>query len=305
MKNSIYLLLVFFTIIMKSQNQRDIFIKDSILPILNSSRIEGRSDYILVKNRINSLEKKYGYEVFLKKRLLDGSYINHDFSFFKKELSILVKKHGFNAIYMKGDEAYFNALMQGNLASWFKKMYIQNHMKWLENNFEKQIDLKQINEINVKDQAMARLGLELYNLTKSDTLLNKEVKNIIEDYNYENLNTLLFISKKYNLLPNDKNFAVIQDSYNSAIIHSFQSKRYLDKVWYLLFPYYRIANLKYEETDVMFRNYDFYAYLNFGYQVFNSFRIQQIPEQFRKNNDEIPIKDKKWLEDLKKELHWD
>ena len=35
------------------------------------------------------------------------------------------------------------------------------------------------------------------------------------------------------------------------------------------------------------QNYDFYRYLKDGYQEFNSYKIEQIPFDFRKNQDQL------------------
>lgn len=285
-----------------SQNLRDKIIKDSILPILNSDLIFNSTNYNNVKKNIEQLNKDYGFEVELKKRLIEKSFLIGDITFFKNQLTILTKNHGFNVAYMNESETYYSSIMTGDLSKWFKKMYLKNHTIWLKNNFEKQIDLKKINEINSKDKTLASLYVKVKSIPDLDTLqLNKVIEYFNEKY-FENIQVLNTISEKNKFLPNEKNYAIIQNSYNNVLIHNFIEN--LNETWNLLFPYLKKAYLNNEIDYVVFKNYDFYCYLKNGYQEFNSYTIDQIPENFRKNNDLIPLKNKEWFEKIKIEFKW-
>ena len=103
-----------------------------------------------------------------------------------------------------------------------------------------------------------------------------------------------------------KKFPIIQNNLNSAIIHNFQMN--IDDSWSLLYPYIKTAYKNNEIDNVIFQNYDFYRYLKDGYQEFNSYKIEQIPFDFRKDQDIIPLKNVDFFNEFKKvevDLHID
>ena len=89
--------ILLYTSLVSSQNERDIIIQDSL------SYMAMYTNYPLAKKRILKLEEKYGYEPELKYRLISQSFKNNDLDFFKKELTVLVEKYGFQLIYQKGN----------------------------------------------------------------------------------------------------------------------------------------------------------------------------------------------------------
>ena len=285
-----------------AQNERDKIIKDSILPILNSNKILKENNYFKIKSLIIKIERKFGYETELKRKLIEGSYHHKDMSFFKREIKELIKNHGFQIEYLSGNENYFNDICYGELSKWFRSVYSKNHSKWIKNNFNKVIELKKINDLHLKDQIIARLSSNLINDLKFDSL-QKEV--ILKESNklyFENITFLYEISKKYGKLPNSKNFGIIQNSFDTVLIHNLRENT--DETWSLLYPYFKKAYLNFEITNVVFQNYDFYCYLRHGYQEFNSFTIDQIPIDFRKNEGEIPLKNQEEFDKIKIEFKW-
>lgn len=286
-----------------SQNKHDIFIKNEVQPLLNASDISDL-EYKQLKSAILKLEQEYGYEVNLKKRLLETSYVHNDIDFFKAELSILVKEHGFDVAYMRETENYYPAIMRGELAVWFKTMYLKNHTEWLSNNFDKQIELRKLNTILEKDQFITRFAMKVLSISSIDSLEQASVKKILSEYYLSNISPLLESSSKRGIFINERNFAVLQNGYDTALIHNFQFQRTMDIVWDKLFPHIKKAYEQNEITDVIFRNYDFYHYQHYGTQVFDSYTYDKMLEQFRQKQNPIPIKDKAWLDAFKKEFGW-
>jgi hypothetical protein len=213
----------------------------------------------------------------------------------------LVKEYGFKIDYLNATENYYNDITIGKLATWFKEMYLKNHFIWLNNNFEKLSDIRILNEVNVKDQVIARLSSEIITLElkPSDSVkIHTRIKNL----NCENLQLIYDISKKNNVFVLSKKFPIIQNRLNNSIVHNFQTN--ISKTWELLFPLVKKAYIKNEIDNVIFQNYDFYCFLKNGYQEFNSYKIEQIPKQFRKNNNSIPLKDEKEFVKIKSEFKW-
>ena len=296
------LILLFLSFSGKAQSFRDVFIKDSILPILNSNAPLAQANYDKLKKNIAFIERRYGFETGLKRRLIEQSYLMNDIDFFKKQITILIREFGFNVGYMSENESYYNSIMQGDLSKWFKKTYLKNHTFWLKNNFEKQIDLRKINELNAIDKVLASTYVEVMSTPNLDSLQQSKIKHNFNKSYFQNILEIHKISEKNKFLPNEKRYAVIQNSYNNVIIHNLIEN--LDATWNLLFPYFKKAYINNEIDNVIFQNYDFYCYLKHGYIEFNSYSLEQIPENFRRNEKVIQLKDEQEYQKIKNEFKW-
>lgn len=299
-----FFFILFICFKMNSQNTRDTDIKEQILPFLNTENFYDISEYKRVKNLMKQMEIKYGYETDLQTRLLNASFYHNDIEYFKEQLSYLVEKFGYDIIYTAEKELYYLSITEGNLASWFKQMYIKNHSLWLEHNFEKLIDLYKLNQLNKKDQIISKFISKIYFSPSTNNEQKLTIQRELNNLNQEGIIELNSICKKINEYPNSKSFAVIQNGFQSILIHNFQQKETIDRTWEYLFPYIKKSYLKYNIDNTIFQNYDFYCYLNYGYQEFNSFKINEIPEQFRKSQNEIPLKNIEEFEKIKKEFKW-
>ncbi|UOK42144.1 MULTISPECIES: hypothetical protein [Flavobacterium] len=306
MPNFLLLLIIFFSFSVKtySQNERDKEIKEKILPFLNSESFYNKTKYDLVKKDLNELAKKYGYETDLQTRLLNASFHHKDTLYFKAQLSILVEKFGYDIRYTSNKELYYYAITEGNMSSWFKKMYIKNHGIWLENNFEKLIDLHKLNQLQIKDQIINKFASKIYFSSSMSSEQKEIIQKELNSFNLENISELNSIAQKIDYYPNSKRFAVIQNGFQSLLIHNFQQKITMDKTWEYLFPLIKKSYLKFDLDNTIFQNYDFYSYLNNGYQEFNSYTIKDIPIQLRKNENEIPLKSIETFNKIKKEFNW-
>ena len=291
-----------FSFLVVSQTKRDVFLLDSIIKPVNSKQISNKEIYEKTYALLKKTDTEFGYEKDIHLKILEFSYFHYDLDNFKKDLITLIKDYGFKIDYLSTNENYYNDLMNGKLSKWFKKMYLKNHLIWVENNFDKLNDIRALNEINIKDQTLAKLSNVMLdvNLNQSDSI---KIYTVIQRLNAENLQLIYKISEKNNCFILSKKFPVIQNNLNSAIIHNFQMN--LDDSWNLLFPYIKTAYKNNEIDNVIFQNYDFYRYLKDGYQEFNSYKIEQIPFDFRKNQDPIPLKDVDFFNEFKKEMIWE
>ena len=282
MKINLSFAFLLFSLLVMSQTKRDIFLRDSIIKPINYKQVTNKKIYDKTYDLLKKMDTEFGYEKDIHLKILEFSYFHNDLDNFKKDLLVLVKNYGFKIDYLTTNENYYNDLMNGKLSNWFKKMYLKNHLIWVENNFDKLNDIRALNEINIKDQTLAKLSNVMLdvNLNQSDSI---KIYTVIQRLNAENLQLIYKISEKNNCFILSKKFPVIQNNLNSAIIHNFQMN--LDDSWNLLFPYIKTAYKNNEIDNVIFQNYDFYRYLKDGYQEFNSYKIEQIPPDFRKNQD--------------------
>jgi len=280
--------LLLFSLLNVAQTKRDFLLKDSIIKPINSKQLLDKRVYDKTYSLLKNMDDEFGYEKDIHLKILEYSYFHNELQDFKYNLTILVKEYGLKIDYLTNNENYYNDLMNGKLSNWFKKMYLKNHLKWVENNFDKLNDIRVLNEINIKDQTLAKLSNVMIdvNLNQSDSI---KIYNVIQRLNTENLQLIHKISEKSNCFVLSKKFPIIQNNLNSAIIHNFQMN--IDDSWNLLYPYIKIAYKNNEIDNVIFQNYDFYRYLKDGYQEFNSYKIEQIPPEFRKNQNPIPLKD--------------
>ena len=302
MKINLSIALLLFSLLVMSQTKRDIFLRDSIIKPINYKQVTNKKIYDKTYDLLKKTDTEFGYEKDIHLKILEFSYFHNDLDNFKKDLLVLVKNYGFKIDYLTTNENYYNDLMNGKLSNWFKKMYLKNHLIWVENNFDKLNDIRALNEINIKDQTLAKLSNVMLdvNLNQSDSI---KIYSVIQRLNAENLQLVNKISKKSNCFVLSKKFPIIQNNLNSAIIHNFQMN--IDDSWSLLYPYIKTAYKNNEIDNVIFQNYDFYRYLKDGYQEFNSYKIEQIPPDFRKNQDPIPLKDVDIFNEFKKEMIWE
>lgn len=302
MKINLSFAFLLFSLLVMSQTKRDIFLRDSIIKPINYKQVTNKKIYHKTYDLLKKMDSEFGYEKDIHLKILEFSYFHNDLDNFKKDLLVLLKNYGFKIDYLTTNENYYNDLMNGKLSNWFKKMYLKNHLIWVENNFDKLNDIRALNEINIKDQTLAKLSNVMLdvNLNQSDSI---KIYTIIQRLNAENLQLIYKISEKNNCFILSKKFPVIQNNLNSAIIHNFQMN--IDDSWNLLYPYIKTAYKNNEIDNVIFQNYDFYRYLKDGYQEFNSYKIEQIPPDFRKNQDPIPLKDVIFFNEFKKEMKWD
>lgn len=264
-----------------------------------------KSEYEILKSNVLKLEKEYGYEPEYKYKLIDKSFQFEDFDFFKEELSILVKNYGFQVTFMNENESYYHSIMFGELSKWFKKMYLKNHLYWLKHNFEKQVDLRKLNEIEIKNQCVNKFSGKISLIPSLDSIEKVQLLSKLSDYFYSNVEEIHVVSNKINSYPTGKSFALIQNSFGIAEIHNYQFEKNFIKGWDLMYPFYKKSYINDETTYMHFRNHDNFFYLHYGYQVFGLINIDGVPEYYRKNNDPIPIKDKEFLESFKKEVNWE
>lgn len=302
MKIILSLSLLLFSLLNVAQTKRDFLLKDSIIKPINSKQLLDKRVYDKTYSLLKNMDDEFGYEKDIHLKFLEYSYFHNELHDFKSDLTILVKEYGLKVDYLTTNENYYIDLMNGKLSNWFKKMYLKNHLKWVENNFDKLNDIRVLNEINIKDQTLAKLSNVMIdvNLNQSDSI---KIYSLIQRLNAENLQLIHKISEKSNCFVLSKKFPIIQNNLNSAIIHNFQMN--IDDSWNLLYPYIKIAYKNNEIDNVIFQNYDFYRYLKDGYQEFNSYKIEQIPPDFRKNKDSIPLNNVDFFNEFKKEMKWE
>lgn len=302
MKIILSLSLLLFSLLNVAQTKRDFLLKDSIIKPINSKQLLDKRVYDKTYSLLKNMDDEFGYEKDIHLKFLEYSYFHNELHDFKSDLTILVKEYGLKVDYLTTNENYYNDLMNGKLSNWYKKMFLKNHLKWVENNFNKLNDIRVLNEINIKDQILAKLSNIMIdvNLNQSDSI---KIYSLIQRLNAENLQLVNKISEKSNCFVLSKKFPIIQNNLNSVIIHNFQMN--IDDSWNLLYPYIKTAYKNNEIDNVIFQNYDFYRYLKDGYQEFNSYKIEQIPLDFRKNKDSIPLKDIIFFNEFKKEMKWD
>lgn len=299
MKMKIFILC--FNFISYGQNDRDLIIHDSIYPILYDY-----DKYDKVKEQVLSLEKKYGKEPDLRYNLLNQSYVNNDISFFKENLTDLVKSYGVQINYFNESEQYFNAITEGELASWFKEMYLKNHFIWMKNNFNKQRDISKINQIHHIDQLVYGYLKKIRNSLTLDSLNLDRLREIKEMFFLDNLQDLQSLTKKINTYPTGKNYAVFQNTPGITEVHLLPSSTNIrEEYWEFFLKFYKKAYLNNNMDYIIFKNYDYFYFLDTGFQKYGLIKPNKGLENYLGEKiDSIPIENKKFQLEIKKEFGW-
>lgn len=156
MKTLLYLFfLTSFTTI--AQTQRDTLASQIVhtFPTDKTSYEKLKTDI----KKLEDLEEKPNPEILYSR--LEFMYKQNDLDYFKETLTLLTRNYGFNLTYATGKEPYYNDIIHGNLATWFKEMYIKNHSEWLSENLDKQIDIYRLNRLRYDDQLVHNVILKI------------------------------------------------------------------------------------------------------------------------------------------------
>lgn len=254
---------------------------------------------------LEQLEEKANPEILYT--ALNDIYKFNDINYFKEVLTLLTRKYGFNLSYATGYENYYNDIIKGDLAIWFKEMYVKNHSEWLSENLDKQIDIYRLNNLKEKDQLVHKAIISILDI-KGLTEEQKNELNRIDDANFNrNLDTLLEISTKIDNLPTGNSFALIQKHYGIVETHAMQRPSTFEKAWQGLLPFYKIAYLNKNISSLYFRNIDSHMYEFNGKQIFNFLNIRNGSNGERNNisEKEIPLMNPEQTKKLRQELGWD
>lgn len=300
-------LFLFFSLLCISNIHAQTY-RDSLTSQIIYNFPKDENAYQKLKSDIKSLEKleeKSNPEILHSK--LSSIYKFNDINYFKEVLTLLTRKYGFNLSYASGYENYYDAIINGDLALWFKEMYIKNHSEWLSENLDKQIDIYRLNNLKEKDQLVHKAVLGVQNIKGLTDEQIQELRKIDGAYFNKNLNTLLEISNKIKNLPTGNSFALIQNHYGIVETHAMQHKDTFEKAWKGLLPFYKTSYLNKNTSSINLRNIDSHMYRYNGKQLFNLLKIEDVPESWRNNpNDkEIPLVNPEQTKKLRQELGWE
>lgn len=302
MKTLLYLFfLTSFTTI--AQTQRDTLVSQIVraFPTDKTSYEKLKTDI----KKLEDLEEKPNPEILYSS--LDFIYQQNDLDYFKETLTLLTRNYGFNLTYATGYEIYYDAIIKGALADWFKEMYIKNHSEWLSKNLDKQIDIYRLNRLRYDDQLVHRAILNIQHIHGLTSEQKEELRKIDIQYFDRNLDVLLEISNKINHIPTGNSFALIQNHYGIVETHAMQQPEIIDKAWKGLYPFYKTSYLDKDISSIPFKNIDSHMYKYNGKQVFDLLRIESFHESWRNNPDdkEIPLFDAELTKKLRTELGWE
>ncbi|TYB79678.1 hypothetical protein [Bizionia myxarmorum] len=298
MKQIFFLLFSFITLALVAQNKRDKAIHNTIYPLFYEN-------YEQAKAEILKLEESYGYETNLKYLLINRSFEENDMEFFKTELTTLVRDYGFNLAYEPETKIYYEAITIGALAVWFKTMYLKNHVIWLDNNFLKQADLNQLNALNYKTRMFNKVRYEIDQKITVDSIQKEQQKKVFEDLAFSNLAELYALTRKLDIYPTGKNFALIQNDFSILEYQNFGIERNFEKSWMLFEPFYKKAYLKHALDYIIYKNYDNYSFIHYKNQRYGLISIFDIPEIYQEDLFSIPTRDQEFSNNVKAEFNWE
>src|SRR5690554_74521 len=254
--------------------------------------------------KLEELEEKPNPEILHSK--LRYIYEQNDIDYFKEVLTLLTRNYGFNLSYASDSEPYYEDIINGNLATWFKEMYIKNHSEWLSENLDKQIDIYRLNTLNEKDQLVNGISTAFHRSTLFTNEQKEILEKILDDYSFDNARVILDLSAEIGFLPTGNSFSLIQKDYNYVELHNLQRANNFEKLWKSFYPFYKTSYLNKDISSIKFRTVDFTKYRHDGTQIFNLIKIEDFHESWRRNPDdkEIPIDNNEQTKRLRTELGW-
>lgn len=300
MKINFTIIILFFSVLASAQTYRDTLISNII-----NSPIHNKEEYAEIKNAIielKSIDKKDNPEIL--NRNLEKSFEYQDINYFKEIIEVLVLQYGYNVSYLSGKENYYEAIIQGDLSIWFKKMYIKNHSKWLEHNLDKLVDIQTLNTLHEKDQVTSKNIVELLNYPKLDNNLRKYIEDVSRVSMLENAQTLVNIASTIGYMPTGNSFALIQKPYDLVEWHNFQQN--FTTFFDMIYPYYKSSFLNKDIPIIKFRNIDAIKFLADKTQIFGLLSVDDIPEYLREtyNVQSIELENADLTKKYREELQW-
>ena len=254
---------------------------------------------------LEKLEEKTNPEILHNK--LRYIYEQNDIDYFKEVLTLLTRNYGFNLSYASGNEPYYNDIIGGNLATWFKEMYIKNHSEWLSENLDKQIVIYRLSTISEKDKLINGISAFFHRSTAFTHEQKELIEEALDDYSFNNIRAIVDVSTDTGLLPTGNSLALVQKGYDIVELHNLQRKNTFEKTWKSLYPLYKASYLNKDISLKKFRTVDFASYKHNGKQIFNSIKIEDMHESWWNNPDdtEIPLADPELTKKLRTELGWE
>ena len=300
MKIRFTLITLFFAAFASAQTPRD-----TLVSTIYNTYVQNVSEYTALKKDILALKDMDGsYNPEVLHHNLEAMFQYKDLDFFQSSLELIVLHNGYNVSYLSGQENYYQAIISGELAPWFKKMYIENHPKWLAHNLDKLVDIHTLNSLHQKDQVMTKALMDVYNSSEIDEKQRELIRALFR-FNYmENAKTLFNISESIGSMPTANSFALIQRPYDFIEVHNFQQN--FTTYFEMIYPYYKASYLKQDLPIIKFRNIDSIKFLADKNQVFGLLSVEDIPPYLKEeyNVQSIELADPTLTEKYRKELNW-
>lgn len=300
-------LILFFSLLCLSNIHAQTY-RDSLVSQIIYNFPKDDNAYQKLKIDIKALEKleeKPNPEILHSK--LSSIYKFNDIDYFKEVLTLLTRKYGYNLSYASGYENYYDAIIQGDLAVWFKEMYIKNHSEWLSENLDKQIDIYRLNSLQEKDYLVNSISAFFHKSSLFNIEQKLAIDRNLDEVSFDNAKVILDVTAKIGFLPTGNSFSLIQKDYNYIELHNLQRVNNFEKLWRSFYPLYKASYLNKDISSIKFRTIDFTKYKHDGKQLFNLLKIEDVPESWRNNPDdkEIPLANPEQTKKLRQELGWD
>lgn len=298
-----YFIPIFFVWFLgNSQTENDMLLTQKIPELLQEKNQEG---YQQAKQLLLDIEAQLGSLPEHKFKLLRYSYENGDMAFFKKELLLLVENYGFDLTLLDKRVNYYEALTTGLLSDWFKNVYPPARKKWLNNNYDKIPYLKALNNLYVKDQALASIAGRINSDSTIDITSKDKLKDLLINESKELFSELIRIYSEIGSYPSAKTFSLPQIPYFLVETHLLKipeiSLTYLEQIY----PFYENTYLNNKIDYLVFRNYDIQMLMSSGKQYFGTIQNEEVPETFLDENGNIPILDEENFIKRREKLGWE
>lgn len=258
------------------QNQSYQLYEDSIFPILEMG------DYNLAKKKLLDYEKTMKFDPVYKLSFLEFSLTNKDIMYFKKEISYLIKNHGYyyNFSDTIGESLSIPinwSIRENGLAPWVSKTCQKLYPKWVKKHTEDVRYLNKLDQLRTADQQIRKSSFTLFPSVLNHTSDSVVIKSFTRTYDslicvidLENVIAIKNICLKNggNLPTNFDSGFSISKKISLIITHNLKKGKNLKKTWEYLYYYVEKAYLEGKISSLLLYEYDYYLNSHFGYQYY-------------------------------------
>lgn len=192
------------------------------------------------------------------------AFKNRDTTLCKKILTKLISQNGFILTDDYSFLSFYESMSVGKLKDYYLQIFKKENKEYCLNNIDRLSDLYFLDELYRFDQS------HTIATDKSDSCCEKLTKHLkaVDRYIYEKL---LYLSIKYNYLPNNFDFKFDASGKITIMIqHLFYDSTRIESVWQGLLPFYEQTFKNGKMTNDLIYIYDKWLNIHFHYQYYGT-----------------------------------
>jgi hypothetical protein len=275
MKVFTYILCVFFLFHIRQYSAAQDTTAQNCVRIMDADSLDywsKKKSWLALKNPRKNCDPRCALD------LLNESLYNGDTSFFKKELTFVVRNFGFQVTPYIIHEEFYPAISSGHLAGWFSEMSKKEYSSWKLSNPEAYYASEELYILFDYDQFLMKTSNVLFenSRTKIDSLFAEE----FIDGEYQKIfDRFKNLCEELGEVPTNFNSGFMGGNIANLIIdHSLGNRELFNQRWDVLYPFWKKAFDKGHTDDWALWLYDEMSIFYIGCQRYNTHKDQKTCE---------------------------